>query len=441
MIEQIWVQYLCESGSTNFMAKVTLMWSVLGKTWSTSAHIRLGQVAMAHSGWAALVLVACSSKDPVRVGVDPSEAVAVQLGGCSWYHTAVLQVGSTSMHVSIDTGSATLAVSAVGCATCEDDGVTELYDPGSGTDQERSASGSYGNGGHTWEGEVFRDMVNLSGISPVEVDFAAVSEQNNQFAARTCDDDRVDNQTMVSGILGLAPDEALVEGTESYLSSIVAAALVPDAFAMQLCHSGGTLWIGGYDESHTTGPMEFSPLVLSDGNSRHYSVEVTSIQVVQDGTNEVIPVSDHNESLPALLDSGGPYLLVPDVAYQATVAAISADRSFAMLGGSDWWEGTRTTRSDVSPEEIDAMLPHLLVDVVGSPPFQLSLSPSESYVGWSHDPGGSYSYWPMLYSDTLMPEEYANFLGLGNLPMASYVVLHDRVNGRIGFAPAMECGG
>lgn len=43
MIEQIRVHYVCESGSTNFMAKVTLMWSVLGKTWSTSADILTGQ--------------------------------------------------------------------------------------------------------------------------------------------------------------------------------------------------------------------------------------------------------------------------------------------------------------------------------------------------------------------------------------------------------------
>ncbi len=398
---------------------------------------------MAHSiGWVALALLACTGPgERVGVGVERSEPVAIPLGGCSWYHTAVLQVGGTSMHVSVDTGSATLAVSALGCVTCEEDGVTELYDPESGTDQEQSASGSYGNGGHTWEGEVFRDHVNLAGISPIEVDFAAVSEQNNQFAARTCDADRVANQTMVSGILGLAPDESLVGGTDSYMSAIVAEGSFPDAFAMQLCHSGGTLWIGGYDESYTTAPMDFSPMVVEDEYSRHYSVEVTSIQVVQDTANVVISVSDHEESLPALLDSGGPYLLVPDVAYQTIVATISADPSFAMLGGSEWWAGNQDTNTEVSPEEIDAILPHILVDVVGSPPFQLSLAPSESYLGWSHDPGGSYSYWPMLYSDTVMPEQYANFLGLGNLPMASYVVLHDRANARIGFAPARDCAG
>ena len=43
MIEQIRVHYVCEGGSTNFVAKVTLMWSVLGKVWSTSADILTAQ--------------------------------------------------------------------------------------------------------------------------------------------------------------------------------------------------------------------------------------------------------------------------------------------------------------------------------------------------------------------------------------------------------------
>ena len=43
LIEQIRVHYVCEAGTTNFVAKVTLMWSVLGKTWSTSADILTAQ--------------------------------------------------------------------------------------------------------------------------------------------------------------------------------------------------------------------------------------------------------------------------------------------------------------------------------------------------------------------------------------------------------------
>lgn len=45
MIEQIRVHYVCEGASANFVAKVTLMWSVLGKTWSTSADILTAQTS------------------------------------------------------------------------------------------------------------------------------------------------------------------------------------------------------------------------------------------------------------------------------------------------------------------------------------------------------------------------------------------------------------
>lgn len=43
MISRIRVHYVCEGATTNFTAKVTLMWSVLGKTWSTSADILTAQ--------------------------------------------------------------------------------------------------------------------------------------------------------------------------------------------------------------------------------------------------------------------------------------------------------------------------------------------------------------------------------------------------------------
>lgn len=43
MISQIRVHYVCEAGTTNFAARVTSYWSVLGRTWSSASELLSAQ--------------------------------------------------------------------------------------------------------------------------------------------------------------------------------------------------------------------------------------------------------------------------------------------------------------------------------------------------------------------------------------------------------------
>jgi hypothetical protein len=368
--------------------------------------------------------------DDADSATEPFVPVAVPLAGCSWYHTAEITVGEQTLHVSVDSGSATMAVSAVGCSTCEDNGVRALYDPSHGTDLHQDASGWYDAGELGWSGDVYRDDVGLAGLPAVRMDFAAVTDVSGMFGMFSCDSDR---RVPVDGILGLATDAALLDGTDSYLSELVDDTAAPDAFALHLCHAGGTLWIGGYDDAETTGPMEYASL----GSSYLYTVDVASFEIeAQDGTTTVAPVAEGDDVLPALLDSGGPNLIVPSIAYDRVTETIAADPAFSVFAGSDWWGGAYVT-SAVSPTELAASLPRLLVDLADG--VQLSLPATESYVRWYDLQDGTYVYWTTLYSGAELGGSWNSFIDLGNLPMTSYAVLVDRDEGRMGFAPAVEC--
>lgn len=405
---------------------------------------------MHHRTWAlpliGLVWIGCSNDGEVdsndaNDSAEPTTwPVAVPLSGCSYAHTAALMLGNQTFRVVVDSGSTTTAVAATGCPSCEQWGVPTEYDR-SGTDCDETASCVYGSENITWKGDVFKDDASLPGVDPVTLAFVALTEQTDFIYPMTCDsaDGTVDNP--LEGILGLGPDGILLDGTSSYLSGVVAETDAPDSFALRYCHVGGTLWVGGYDPDQTTAEMAYAELPDDWG----YWVDVAAFVLeADDGTSTVIQASDEASELAGLLDSGGPSLILPDPAYQQIIDTVSADPAFAPLFGDvTFWEpGHGGTSIDATPSELDELLPWLGIELSGG--VSLSLPPTESYLLWFDQGGGSYGYRSDIYSDSYLNSvsEHSHgdqFLDLGNRVMHTYVVYHDREARRVGFAPATAC--
>jgi hypothetical protein len=272
---------------------------------------------------------------------------------------------------------------------------------------------------------VYFDTVSMGGIDPIGMRFAAVSEQDFMFGTYFCNG----HPLPVDGILGLRQDAALAPGTDSYLTKIVVSGGVDDSFALRSCPEGGTLWLGGYDDAATSGPMQSLSLV----SSTSYSVYVSGFEIVaQDGTATEALLSSDGGARAALLDSGGPTLLVPPFAYDALVDAIAADPATAALGDREWFENGNHRASSLSPAEIDASFPRFVIHVGVDDPTELTLDATQSYLWGTEVEPGTWWYWPNLYP-------LDDFLDLGNIPMNAYVVYTDRGLGRIGFAPGVPC--
>ncbi len=337
------------------------------------------------------------------------------------------------MQVIVDSGSATLAVAANGCNTCAQEGVQTFYDLSHGTWTGMGARGAYGYG--SWIGEAYEDDVGAGGSTSVQMDLAAIIRDDGMFGYHICD---VAANVPFEGILGLGPDALRDRRTDSYLSRVVEQQFLPDGFGLRFCHSGGTLWLGGYDEAAAIGPMTFVTL----HEEPYYEVDVSTVEVrpqVNEAT--VVRVSNAADHLPAMLDSGGPHLFLPDEAYHAVISAITADPAFAELGDSAWWSDGITVLQ-TNPQAIDASLPRLVFNFADDADLQVSLPATESYLSYvTRRYDGTYEYQPNLFSDSTQPASDANLIDLGNLPMYSYVVYTDRENHRLGFAPAIPCDG
>ena len=384
-------------------------------------------------GWV-LLLAACVADDhrpqPTEAdsGAGSATPVAVPLEGCIYYRTAEVEVGGVAMHLLIDTGSSTLAVSASGCASCEAAGVEAFYDPAHGEAQGFEVTASYDGGNMGWTGDVYRDTVEVPGLSDVELDFVAVSDQEGIFGERRCDHDE---SVPVDGILGLGPDSGAGSWTEPYLAALADTGTVADVVAMHLCHAGGTLWFGDHAEDAVTGQVVETRLL--DGFP--YLVEVSAMGLRDPGGGVTdVPVAADGASAVGALDTGGPNLIVPTVAYEVIAAQLATYPEIAALG-DDWWAREYVT-SALSPSDLDAALPALTVDL-GAGDVALQLPATESYIAWWDNGDGTYTYWKSLLDGA--DYGWGENIDLGNLPMFSYVVRVDRGAGRVGFAPAAPC--
>ncbi|HEY6462854.1 MAG TPA: pepsin-like aspartic protease, partial [Polyangiaceae bacterium] len=174
----------------------------------------------------------------------PQTWTAVPLSLCiPAQYTAPVALGSQKFDMVIDTGSTTLGVAGSSCTTCA---VSPKYTPGStATDLKHSVSSDYGTG--SWSGEGYTDQTAVGSETAMSFPFADITSQSQFFEPSTCNSPTKGYQ----GILGLGPEASAVQYTDGYESVLVKDQGVPNVFAAQLCDTGGTLWLGGYDESAT----------------------------------------------------------------------------------------------------------------------------------------------------------------------------------------------
>ncbi|HTQ44218.1 MAG TPA: pepsin-like aspartic protease, partial [Polyangiaceae bacterium] len=188
-------------------------------------------------------------------------------------------------------------------------------------------SSNYGAlGPSSWSGELYDDWVGTN-TSPkmAEVRFGAI-EQQDQFLVGVC------GQAAPQGVLGLGQAALEQPGTNGFFDQVVAAGLAPNLFATLLCPSGGFLWLGGYDTTHTTAAPVYTPLTLmgpGQFGEGFYMVDLVSISV---GAT-TIPIA--TQSFPGTyFDTGASIWSLPPDAFSALTSAIASDSRFTSLFGA-----------------------------------------------------------------------------------------------------------
>ncbi|HTR56045.1 MAG TPA: pepsin-like aspartic protease [Kofleriaceae bacterium] len=364
------------------------------------------------------VLAACSA--PPVISAPPAEPrtpelgapepapIAVPLQGCSWSFKGELAIGDRPYLLEIDTGSGVLALAGEACGdACPDSRRDHRYVPGPGAiDEHEPASARYGGGYSGWSGQRFQDDVSVGGAS-TRLSLFAISDAR-RFFGMPCG--------TADGILGL--DGSLTDDSPFQLVDRLADRGLPRVFALHECVSRGTLWIGGYDRESVTA----DPIYVAMGAYGN-TLDVTGFDV-GDAHLDLPPTA-------ALVDSGGPSILVPAPMFDRLAHAIAADATFATyFGNASWFTGTRVAKPALSKAELDAQLPRL---VVHAGAVTIDMAATDSYLGiFRH--GDETSYVSALHSSG-----NASFVDLGNSVIRSRVVIFDRGTARMGFAPALPC--
>jgi hypothetical protein len=339
--------------------------------------------------------------------------------------------GSQSFQLIVDTGSASLEVASAGCASCVDAGVSNLYQPGPlAVEEDASVNELFGAESPSgFAGQVYSDWVGV-GASPkmARVNIVAIQTEG-QFLVGTCGPSGAPQ-----GVVGFAPLDT-VSGTNLFFDQVVANGAISNVFATRLCSTGGTLWLGGYDPAYVTATPVYTPLLSGTGvEDDFFSVSLTSIS----GAGATVPIPT-GAFVASMLDTGSSNSTLPPAAYSALTSAILADPAFAQVFGGAaaafFADSANCAQVSQTKEQLDAMLPPLTLTFGSSPGVSVQATATESYL---------LTYGANTWCPAIVPlAPGPNFPGiaahLGAPILASNVVIFDRANKRVGFAPHTAC--
>jgi hypothetical protein len=378
---------------------------------------------------ALLVVAACGGGGG---GDDKSSFYAIALttpDESFWAPT--IHVGSQSFVMDLDTGSTSTAIAGSGCSTCQN--VSPEYVPaGSAMDQQKTATTEYADG-TGWMGEIYEDTLGLGSGSPdatfniVDISTQVVGSQGMAGF--------FDGENDYQGILGMGSPENAEPDTGAYFATITAAG-VAGTMAFELCDDGGTMWLGGYDETHAQAAAQYTPLLPINANENpFYSIDITSMSL--NGTNVGMGSAAFQEPI---VDTGTTFFYLPTNVESALIAAINASPAFQTLFPSttlqDDPNGTGigcTGTSSVTDAMVDAMLPPLVFTVpneAGGADISFSVNALESYMF----DGGQGQFCLGIANGG--PEDGAT---LGDQFMQAFVTVIDVANQRVGFALDKGC--
>jgi hypothetical protein len=354
----------------------------------------------------------------------PPEVAAVALSSCiPAVYTGAFNIGGGQLfQLSVDTGSTTLGVASALCSECA---VEPLYAPGpTATDQHETAVSQYGSG--SWSGEIYRDSVGAGSEAATPVDLVAIDTQVNFFEPLQCDSPSGGMQ----GILGLGPSPSALPGTHGYFDELTAKGTVRDAFAIELCDSGGTLWLGGYDARALTAGPQYTAFTKDMFSAYYYTVNLVSVSV--SGTTVPIASSPYTDTV---VDTGTSIFLLGTDAYAALTTAIASDPQFQnIFGGMSFFSSPGCATVPQTKAALDASLPPLTLTFGSSPAMTLTEPPTESYLF----PYGEGQWCPAL-DGAIQGNSFPLASILGAPMLRSNVTIFDRANQRIGFAPHTAC--
>ncbi len=343
------------------------------------------------------------------------------------FYMPALTASGKTFKLDLDTGSTVTGIAGTGCSTCS--GMSPLYAPGSSasaTGNKDQASYADNSG---WSGSIYSDTVALDHGTPnVPLDFVDITSQstNPEFFAGN------DYQ----GIFGMGPAALLDPGTTAYFDAVTSAG-VAKVMGFELCPTDGTMWLGGYDETHVASPVQYTPLLSTGVNADFYSVDMTAMAI--GGTNLGISAATFDNPV---VDTGTSLFYIPSAAETALIKDLNANAAFkSVFAGQTLTDPTTsnsstagcvTASAGTSSATVDAMLPKLSLTFSGVGGGSITISAS-ALASYFYDTGGG------QFCLAVFGGGDQGNATMGDAFMRAFVTVIDVANKKVGFAPTSHC--
>ncbi|KAJ1190025.1 hypothetical protein NDU88_006765 [Pleurodeles waltl] len=280
-----------------------------------------------------------------------------------------------------------------------------------------------------WEGDLGTDLVSIPHGPNVTVraNIAAITESDKFFI----------NGSNWEGILGLAyaeiarPDDSL----EPFFDSLVKQTRVPNIFSLQLCGAGfslnqseitssvgGTMIIGGIDDSLYTGSIWYTPI------RKEWYYEVVIVRIEINGQDLKMDCKEYNYDK-SIVDSGTTNLRLPKKVFEAAVSAIKMASSTEKFPDGFWLgEQLVCWQVGTTPWHIFPVISLYLMGEATNQSFRITILPQQ-YLRPVEDVATSQDD---CYKFAISQSSTGTVMGA--VIMEGFYVVFDRARKRIGFA-------
>lgn len=277
-------------------------------------------------------------------------------------------------------------------------------------------------------GYTYSDIAVIDNVSG-RLTFAVMSQQYGFFPTSYCPG----VNSNYEGIIGLAFNDLLLSGTTALSNIIAGSSNISPIICMQLCSTGGSMWMGGCDINTYTSSIQYLPI----NDRTYYGIQMNSISY---GTTTLnYGNTDYGT---VIVDSGSASFILPTNVYHSLVNTIISNSIFLQYFPSTFYAGVENSGNQLcylpsnsaSISMMNQQLPklYLTFDTIS-----LTLNPISSYILEYNNNGQTY------YCPGIRPYDELNTKRtiLGYTVLNQYVTIYDPKNAVIGFAPSTgTCG-
>jgi hypothetical protein len=230
--------------------------------------------------------------------------------------------------------------------------------------------------------------------------------------------------------------------TGAYFNTITTTSGVTPIMAFELCAKDGTMWLGGFDQTHASAAPAYTPMEAISDDQPFYSIDITGTSLGSAALTDAT-ASDLTDWV---VDTGTTLFYMPTPMLTALIKDVNANANFKTLFPGSTFKNSSTAASctkkgttTVTDAQVEAMLPSFTMtmkNAAGGADITVTAGPLESYL---YDNGDGTFCLGAQDGGTGTTGNDAAEVTMGDQILQGFVSIIDLKNQQVGWAPDAYC--